>query len=569
MNAVADLTAKPWHAIYRECGINPELPVIEEKSLADYVEAHAQNLGHKPAIEYLGVTINYARLNTLANQLANRLKALGIGKGDVIGVHLPNTPQYLITLVAAAKLGVIVSGVSPLLTADEITHQINDAGIKVLVTLDQLYNHAVAPVAGKVPTLQTVLVAGPVDALPGWKQFLARALKKVPKVTLKPMDGVQVLTFWSEMQAAPATRVYTHLSFNDTIYVQYTGGTTGKPKGAELTLLNMFANARQGEAFAPYTLGEDTVASAFPYFHMAGLALSLLGLQMAARLIVAPDPRNVEMFCKAMQAFPPTVMANVPTLYQMLMEHPEFRKVDFSHLKMAISGAAPFPSQLIHQLETIIGQGKLCEVYGMTETSPLLTCNPGSRPRIGSVGIPVVGTDIRIVDAETGTREMPTGEPGELIARGPQIMKGYLNLPDASAKALREFDGHVWMYTGDIAKIDNEGYITICDRSKDMLIVGGFKVFSVEVEGKLADLDVIELSAVIGTPDEKRPGNDIVNLYVQLKAHARERDPDTVKTEILAFCREHMAAYKVPKHIHIRDALPLTPVGKLDKKSLR
>ncbi len=568
MNAVADLQTQPWHAIYAECGINPVLPEVAEKSLADYIEAHARALGNSPAMEYLGLTVTYAELDQLANRLANVLQRIGVQKGDVIGMHLPNTPQYLISLVAAAKVGAAISGVSPLLTPSELIHQINDAGIKVLISLDQL-NAPVAQIDGKVPTLKAVLVTGPIDLLPSWKKWLAYKLKKLNKVTPAPMQHAQVLDFWSELKNAPATRVYTKLSHDDTIYIQYTGGTTGKPKGAEASLHNMFANARQCEAFAVYTPGTDTLAAAFPYFHMAGLSLALLGMQQAARILIVPDPRNVDMFCKVMQKYPPTFLANVPTLYQMLYEHPEFKKIDFSKLKMAMSGAAPFPPEMIHQLEAIIGKGKLAEVYGMTETSPLLTCNPPTRPKIGSVGIPVVGTLIKIVDVETGTREMPLGEPGELIASGPQVMKGYLHLPEATAKTVREFQGKTWIYTGDVAKMDAEGYVSICDRSKDMLIVGGYKVFSVEVEGKLAELDFIELSAIIGKPDEKRPGNDIVNLYVQLKADARVHNQDELKEKILAFCRAEMAAYKVPKHIHFLDALPLTAVGKLDKKALR
>ena len=569
MNAIADLQARPWHAIYKECAIDPVLPDIVEKSLADYIEGHARQFTEKPAIEYLGVTISYGELDTLANRMANLLQELGVKKGDVVGMHLPNTPQYLIGLVAAAKVGAAVSGVSPLLTAAEIIHQVNDAGIKVLVTLDQLYKNSVAPIDGKTPSLQAVLVSSPVDLLPGWKKWLAYTLKKIPKITPAPMQHSRVLDYFAAMKASPTTRVYTKLALNDTIYIQYTGGTTGKPKGAELTLLNMFANARQCESFATYTPGTDTMASAFPYFHMAGLAVALLCLQQAGRLLAIPDPRNVDMFCKAMKKFPPTFMANVPTLYQMLYESPAFKEVDFSKLKMAMSGAAPFPPEMIHQLEKFIGRGKLGEVYGMTETSPLLTCNPPSRPRIGTVGIPIVGTDIKIVDVETGTTEMPQGEAGELIARGPQIMKGYLNLPEASAKSLRVFDGETWMYTGDIAKMDEEGYITICDRSKDMLIVGGYKVFSVEIESKLAELDFIELSAIIGAADAKRPGNDIVHLYLQLKQDAKHEDPTILEEKILQFCRSNMAAYKIPKHIHIMDALPLTAVGKLDKKALR
>jgi long-chain acyl-CoA synthetase len=569
MNAIAELQERPWLKVYRELGVDPAGPVVEERSLADYIEEHARRLGTHPAMEYLGVTLTYAELDALANRLANVLRARGIGRGDVIGIHLPNTPQYLVTLVAAAKLGAAVSGVSPLLTPPEVAHQVNDAGIRLLVSLDQLYNSGIAPVAGQVPGLKTVIITGPLDFLPGWKRWLAHALKKLPRIVPQPMTGVAVLDFRSELAQSPATRIHTRLGFDDTLYIQYTGGTTGKPKGAELTLRSMFSNARQGEMFSPYDPGNDTLASAFPYFHMAGLSLALLGLQTGARLLVIPDPRNVTLFCRQMQKYPPSVLANVPTLYQMLAESPEFRKIDFSRLRVALSGAAPFPAELIHRLESVIGQGKVCEVYGMTESSPLLTMNPPGRAKVGSVGIPVPGTDLLIVDAETGDRIVAPGEPGEIIARGPQIMKGYLNLPEASRKTLREFNGKTWLYTGDVAKMDDEGYLTICDRSKDMLIVGGYKVFSVEVESKLAEIDFIELAAVIGQPDAKRPGNDIVTLYVQLKPQARGLVEEELRETILQFCRDNMAAYKIPKHVHFMEALPLTAVGKLDKKALR
>jgi len=294
-----------------------------------------------------------------------------------------------------------------------------------------------------------------------------------------------------------------------------------------------------------------------------------VAMQNAAKFLVVPDPRNVQMFCAMMQKHPPTVLANVPTLYMMLTDAPEFRAIDFSKLRVALSGAAPFPVEAIRKLEAIIGEKKLCEVYGMTESSPLLTSNPPKRPKTGSVGIPVVGTDIRIVDVETGTQEMPVGEPGEIIARGPQIMKGYLNLPDASAKTVRDFNGQKYLYTGDVAFMDDEGYLTICDRNKDMLIVGGYKVFSVEVESKLKELAFIELCALIGEKDPQRPGNDVVTLYVQLTAEGKQRPQTEVDQEIMAFCRATMAPYKVPKKIYFQDALPLTAVGKLDKKALR
>lgn len=562
---------RPWLKVYRELGVTPAAPEIQERSLADYVEDHAKNRAAQIALVYTdkGIEITWAQLDAFANRFANLLRSLGMQKGDVLGIHLPNTPQYVVALVGAAKAGVVVSGVSPLLTPPEITHQVNDAHVKVLLTLDRLYASAVAPIGAETPTLKHVLLTGPIDHFAGWKKWLAYTLKKVPTFPRPAMRDTQVHDYWQALQAQSDARVYTKINFNDTIYIQYTGGTTGNPKGAELTLKSMFSNARQTEAFSPPEPGIDVYGVAFPFFHLAGLSFLLMSIQGAAKFLVVPDPRDVDMFCAMMKRHPPTVLVNVPTLYMMLTDSPHFREIDFSRLRVAGSGAAPFPVEAIRKLEAIIGEKKLCEGYGMTEASPALTYNPPQRPKTGSVGIPVVGTDIRIVDVETGTKEMPIGEPGEIIARGPQIMKGYLNLPDASARTLREFDGQVYLYTGDVASMDDEGYLTICDRSKDMLIVGGYKVFSVEVESKLKELAFIELCALIGLPDAKRPGNDIVTLHVQLTEAAKARDRGELEQEILAFCRATMAPYKLPRSVHFHDALPLTSIGKLDKKALR
>jgi long-chain acyl-CoA synthetase len=567
----ASVQDRPWLKVYRELDVTPAAPGIAERSLADYVEEHAEKRARQVALVYTdkGIETTWAQLDAYANRFANLLRSLGMQRGDVLGIHLPNTPQYVVALVGAAKAGVVVSGVSPLLTPREITHQVNDAHIKVLFTLDRLYASAVAPIGGDTPTLTHVLLTGPIDHLVGWKKWLAYKLQKVQTFPRPAMRDTQVHDYWQALQAQPDARVYAKINFNDTIYIQYTGGTTGKPKGAELTLTSMFTNARQAEAFSPPEPGIDVYGVAFPFFHMAGLSMVLVAMQNASKFLVVPDPRNVDMLCAMLKQHPPTVLVNVPTLYMMLTDSPHFHEIDFSRLRAAVSGAAPFPVKAIRKLEAIIGEKKLCEGYGMTEASPFLTCNPSQRPKTGSVGIPLVGTDIRIVDVETGTREMPVGEPGEIIARGPQVMKGYLNLPEASARTLREFDGQVYLYTGDVGAMDDEGYLTICDRSKDTLIVGGYKVFSVEVESKLKELAFIELCALIGLPDDKRPGNDIVTLHVQLTDAAKPLDRGELEQEILAFCRATMAPYKVPRSVHFHDALPLTAVGKLDKKALR
>jgi long-chain acyl-CoA synthetase len=358
------------------------------------------------------------------------------------------------------------------------------------------------------------------------------------------------------------------VSLDEVLYLQYTGGTTGLPKGARLSSRNLFTNSVQADAFYQYRIGEEIVASAFPLFHIGGAAVLFNALRTAATFMLIPDPRNLEHFVAEMQARPPTVLAAVPALYQMLCQDDGFRKLDFSQLRIAVSGAAPFAAEEVRALEGVIGPGKFCEVYGMTETSPVQTLNPASRLKPGSVGVPVPGTVVRIVDTDHGNREVPLGEAGEIIVNGPQVMQGYLNLPEATGESLVEIDGSTWMFTGDIGYMDEDGYITVCDRSKDMLIVGGYKVFSVEVENRVQTLPWVAMCAVVGRPDENRPGNDVVQLYVQ--AHPGEAgDEQARRQELESYCRENLSPYKVPREIHFVDEIPLTSVGKIDKKALR
>lgn len=545
------------------------MPEVPEESIPQIVERHVAEAPDAPCLYYLGVTLTIRQVDDLANRLANMMRDLGVERGDVIGLHLPNSPQYVIGLLAAAKLGCPASGVSPLLKADEIVYQVANAHIRLLITLDQLFAPLAARLDGRLPTIRAVMTTGPIDFLPGWKKWLAGVSGKVPKVELPTLTHIRTTAFWPAVKKADNSRVFEPCRMEDVFMIQYTGGTTGNPKGAELSLHNIMSNVVQNETVISYDIGKETFATVLPWFHIAGLSALFMGLRKRALMIVVPNPRDVKSFCQAMLKHPPTVLGNVPTLYQMLLDEPLFKKVDFSRLKIAVSGAAPASVELIRKVEEIIGQGKYCEAYGLTETSPTLTMNPPGRARPGTIGLPLPGTDIRIVDAETGKHEMPADEAGELIARGPQVFRGYLGLPEESNKALRSFDGKTYFYTGDVAKKDKDGYITICDRAKDMLIVGGYKVFSVEVENKLKELEEIELSAVIGTPDEERPGNDVVNLYVQLSSAGRELGDAAVKEKITAYCRDTMAPFKVPKYIHIVAQIPLTPVGKVDKKALR
>lgn len=549
--------SRPWLKTYATLGLDwNTVPDFPDMNLADYIAGYADSHSNHTALVYLGHCISYKELDNLGNHLANALKKLGCQAGDVIGIHLPNTPQYIVAWVAAAKLGMVVTSISALLTGPEIAFQVNDSKAKVLLSLDALFNHAVKPVLDQMPGLHTVLLSSATELLPG----APRA--KAPEHTGK----TRVLDLATAMDAADASPVSHRTGKDDIIFLQYTGGTTGKPKGAQLSLRNIIGNNYQVDVFNQYRIGEEVIASAFPMFHIGGTAVTFNALRAGATFIVVPDPRDIPTFVAQMKAHPPTALMNVPALFQMLLASEDFRSLDFSKLRLAVTAAAPFSVDELKKLEAVIGAGKMSEVYGMTETGPVQTCNPASAFRLGYVGIPLPGTDMRLVNPENHAQEVALGEPGEIIVTGPQVMKGYLGSGDNSA--LIEREGKVWMMTGDIGIMDEDGYVRICDRSKDMIIVGGYKVFSVEVESKLAALPFVAMSAAVGKPDEARPGNEIVQLYVQKKPGVTLSD-DEARAEITTFCRANMAPYKVPKEIHFLDAIPLTSVGKIDKKALR
>jgi long-chain acyl-CoA synthetase len=545
----------PWQGVYDELGI--EAPPLDDRTLGFWVEEHGKSLPDNTALQYFDREISFRELDKMSNRLANALTTLGVSKDDVVGLQMLNIPQYPIALAAISKIGCIGSGVSPLLMPGEIVHQIEDAGITTLISLDALANSVLTQLPTIPACLNNVIVAGAAD-------YLAPT-----EVVVPDLAGVNCASYLSIVDNASTAFEASPAVWNDTWMIQYTGGTTGPPKGAEISVRNIMYNMCQTSVYSPWKVGEEVLATAFPMFHVAGLGITVSAIRHGARTLLIPDPRDIEFFCKQMTRFPPTRLAAVPTLYQMLLEHPLFGDIDFSHLIAAITGAAPLTATDRERIEAAIGANKLSDLFGMTETGPVHVCNPHTRSKTGSIGIPVPGADTRIVDLETGTEEMPFGEAGEIVTSGPHVMKGYLNLPAESAKAMREWRGKTWMYTGDVGYMDDEGYIFLCDRAKDMLIVGGYKVFSVEVEDKLKSLDFIAESAVVGTPDEKRPGNDIVNLYVELKPDAKDRDAEAIGKEIQEFCRANMAAYKVPKVVRVIDAIPLTPVGKIDKKVLR
>lgn len=548
---------RPWLSTYESMGHDwHTLPELPEKTLSDYVREYAEQFPDREALVFLGQAMSYRQLDEMADRMAALFVAQGAQAGDVLGLQMPNTPQYVVAFIAAARLGMVSTSISPLMTPPEIIHQASDAKVKILITLMPFWQTSIPPILGKVESLKTVIVSGPMDLLSGEGESVEES-----------RDGVTVMSLHDHLPAS-ADPFNTTVAMDEVLYLQYTGGTTGMPKGARLSSSNLFMNNLQANVFYGYRTGEETVASAFPLFHIGGAAVLFNALRTASTFLLIPDPRDIDHFVGEMHKRTPTVLAAVPALYQMLCANDTFKSLDFSGLRMAISGAAPFAREEVQKLESLIGAGKFCEVYGMTETSPVITLNPASHFKEAHVGIPLPGTDVRIVDAEDGTRSMPQGEAGEIIASGPQVMQGYLAMPEATEKALRVIDGQTWMHTGDIGVMDEDGFIRVCDRSKDMLIVGGYKVFSVEVESKVQSLPWVAMCAVVGRPDHDRPGNDVVQLYIQRMPDSQGAESD-LNAELMAFCKESMSPYKVPKEVFFIEAIPLTSVGKIDKKALR
>ena len=549
---------KPWLKSYDE-GVSGEIE-IPGITMKEYLEDTFNALPDRAGFHYLGTTVTFGELLEKSGQVARGLAEHGLGKGDVVAVNLPNVPQYLYTIVGALRAGCAVSGLAPLLTADEMAYQLKDCGAKALVTLDMLFEGRFLPISGKVPDVKLVLVTGVFDPLPNVTEYPAG----------KPIDGKEVGSFMEFMDKYPNDPPAVTVKPSDPCYLQYTGGTTGPPKGALLSHGNMVANIYQFEVWMHMTKGREIFLSGFPMFHQAGLFVANVALAWGATQILIPDPRNTEHIIKEYEQHRPTFMINVPSLFLMLLAQPDFRKQDFSQVKYCMSGAAPFPVDKINDLESVVGKNKMVEVWGMTETSPLITVNPALMPKkIGSVGVPLPSTRLRIVDIETGEKEVPFGEEGELIASGPQVMQGYLNKPEETANALREHDGAIWMHTGDVGRMDEDGFIYVVDRAKDMIIVGGYKVFSSEVEDKLYKHPAIEMCALIGLPNPERPDSEIVKLVVQKSAAYADKPDEDIRQELDAFAREKLSPYKVPKVYEFVEAIPLTSVGKVNKKAMR
>jgi len=547
-------------------------PKVFETTYPEYIRDMFEKFPNNMCLSYQGLEITFNEVDKRSNQFANMLIENGYGKGDAVGINLANIPEYIYSVIGTLKAGCIVSGVSPLMSDIQMQYQLDDlgkGGNKVaLVTLDAIFEHRLKKIASTLPQLEVVVATSVIGSFPKEQQEKIKAVQDIPSGEVTPLEGKKVLNFQDDVLAKFSDEIpNVTVSPDDIGWIQYTGGTTGPPKGAMLSHRNCISNMQCIKAWLQWEEGDGMLLSGFPMFHIAGLTVAESAIALGWGQILIANPRDALHICNQIKTYAPTVLVNVPSLYQILINFRKFKRLDHSKLRMCISAASPFPKESQEKLEEIVGQGKLLELYGMTELSPVATMNPSIGKKIlGKVGLPIQNVELKIVDAETG-EVVPLGEPGEICVAGPLVMQGYYNKPEETAKAVDK-DGY--MHTGDVGIMDQEGYVKIVDRTKDMIIVGGFKVFSAKVEDTLAKHPAVGMIALVGEPNPDRPGSEIVNAYFQIDPEFEyDGNEEALKEDFLNFAKENCAPYEVPKKIHVMEDIPLTVIGKIDKKTLR
>ena len=549
---------RPWASSYAP-GVPLDIDVPEE-SLVDLLEASAARFAPLIALDFFGATTTYAELGGQVARAAEGLRRLGVGPGDRVALVLPNCPQHVVAFYAALRLGAVVVEHNPLYTEEEMTFQLADHRPTVVVAWDK-----VAPMVRRIAEplgARAVLAVDLSSALPRLKRLALRL--PVPRAarTRAAMTGrAPGLPRWESLMRGPALAAdHPRPTSADVALLQYTGGTTGRPKAAVLTHRNLRANAAQGRAWMPGLVdGGEVVYAVLPLFHAYGLTLCLtFSMSIGATLVLMPR-FDVDLVLEAMRRRPATFLPAVPPVYERLAVAAVERGVDLSSIRYAISGAMSLPAETAALWESTTG-GLLVEGYGMTETSPVALGNPaGDARRIGAIGVPFPSTQVRVVDRHDVSRELPAGQAGELLLRGPQVFAGYWERPAETAEVVLA-DG--WIRTGDVVVMSADGFFTIVDRVKELIITGGFNVYPSEVEHALRELPGIVDAAVVGLPSGR--GDEEVVAVVVLEP-GTTLDQDAVRSG----CREHVAAYKVPRRVYAVEALPVSIIGKVLRRQVR
>jgi long-chain acyl-CoA synthetase len=529
----------------------PEIPLYE--LLTRTAKLYPRNT----AIVFYGKTISYQELNTLTDKFATALSNLGVKKGDRVAIFLPNIPQYVIGYYGALKAGAIITTISPLSKEREVMHQVNDAEAETIVTLDVFY--PIVKTVWSKTTLKRVIVARMKEFLPASKALFGSLLGNVPSRKVPRLPGVY---FFSDLIKAhkpnpPAVRVYPKV---DVAALQYTGGTTGVPKGAMLTHYNLVSNAIMCAEWLNGRTGQEVFLTVLPLFHGYGMTTSMNNaVYLASAMVLFPRFHPKEAL-KAIEQYRVTVFCGVPSMYAVLVAHPATAKYNLSSIRFCISGAAPLSAEVQKRFMKLTG-GVLVEGYGLTECSPVTHCNPldptMKTVKIGSIGVPWPDTEAKIVSAKTG-KPVKAGKVGELLVSGPQVMKGYWNMPEETEVVLR--DG--WLYTGDLGRMDEDGYFYITDRKKDLIKYKGYSVYPRELEDVLLEHPAVKQCAVIGKPDEV--AGEVPKAFVVLKEGMK-----ATERELMNFVKERVAPFKHVREVEFRKELPTTHLGKALRRVLR
>ncbi|MHB8566306.1 MAG: long-chain-fatty-acid--CoA ligase [Nitrososphaerales archaeon] len=554
---------RPWLRFYPK-GVPASID-YPNKPVQHFLSESAKKYPARIALNFQGKRITYRELDQLSNKFANGLISLGITKGSRVAIILPNCPQFVISYYGAMKTGATIVTCNPLYKERELEFQLNDSGCEAAV----LMNNVIAPndffgefekCRPRLQKMKHVFVTSITDYLPPIKKQLAGPVRKIK--TVRKKNTISFTTFLSKQTANDPGMDSQINPKMDLAALQYTGGTTGTSKGAMLTHYNLVTNAVVSSVWGQLSNESERVLAVIPFFHIYGMTNALNSPVYAGQEIFLLPTFNVKEVLETLHKERISLFPGVATMYIALLNYPELSKYSIRSVRRCLSGAAPLPFEVQRKFNEVTG-GNLVEGYGLTEASPVTHCNPFGNDvlvKSGSIGVPVPDTDAKIVDMETGSKDLVAGEVGELAVKGPQVMKGYWNQPDETSNVLKQ-DG--WLLTGDIAKADDDGYFYIVDRKKDMIDASGFKVWPREVEEVLYSHPDIKEAAVVGVKDPYR--GETVMAYVVLKDKSKNPGTESIRT----FCKEKMVSYKVPKIIEFRDDLPKSLIGKVLRRKLR
>jgi long-chain acyl-CoA synthetase len=568
MEAKETSGTKPWLQFYDE-GVPPSIDYPQvplDRLLAESAAKHPDHraiiFGAAVGSRVMDKALSYRQLDDAVNRFAAAVQKLGVKKGDRVAIFMPNCPQLVMAYYGTMRAGGIAVPSNFLYSADEMEHQLNDAGAEIVVTLSSYYERLNGIRANT--RLRHIVVTNIKEYFPPLLRLLftvAREKKEGHRVELASGDDLWFQSLLSQAQPTPEP---VEVEPEDTACLIYTGGTTGVPKGAELSHRNVLSNAVAASHWSHSREAGEVSIGALPFFHSYGMtAVMNLTIATAGTMVLIPDPRDVMHVMGSISKHKATLYSAVPTSYVRINTHPQVDEFDLSSVRVCLSGAAPLPLKVQEAFQAITG-GTLVEAFGMTESSPATHANPLDRNKIGTIGIPLPDTDARIVDVDMGEEELPQGDIGEMIMQGPQVMKGYWRMPTETANVLREHPSlgpGVWLHSGDIALMDEEGYFQIVDRKKDMIICGGFNVYPRDIEEVLYKHPAVKEAGVIGLPDEYR--GETVKAFLVLKEGMA-----ATEEEIIDYCREHLAKYKVPSSVEFRSSLPKSALGKVLRREL-